>query len=293
MTNFGAIEKWYGGKALQTLRDSVIPTLAEAEAQGYWPKGASRRVCAALNKQAVAQKFARLHERGDREHAVLDAGGYRGLLCDVVKNRKNPYCGEGGQLVSAMQFGSFMHAPALLAVCDACDKLARNDAERHAVDRAREWCRDFAPVAELVKLLDSRRPPIRVTFGTISKTVLDNMVGDLAVKLDTARLPEFKTRWVEVEVKGRKQMVCYIEIVWPEGAVHNASRYARSSGAYHQCHACGHAIRNGWNWVPVVVDRADGAPFSFWIGKDCARNLFNAEVEGDAVFAERAAAVRR
>lgn len=292
MTNLHPIERWFSGKALQTIRDFVIPTLAAAEAQGYWPKGASRRVCAALNKQAVAQKFARSQDRRDREHEVLRAGGYSGLLCDVVLNRQNPYCGEGGKLVSAMMFGAFTHAPTLLATCDACERLTASEDEQRAIDRAREWCQDFAPVADLVRLLDSRRPPICIAFKTLSKTVIDNLFGSLHLDHGTLRTPETECWWEEVEVKGKKQQVMKCRILWPEGTKHNQSRYAYGSGNYNGCHACGHAIKRNDNWIPIVVDNTSGTPLSFWIGRDCARNLFGAEVEGDAIYEERAAVVR-
>lgn len=54
-----------------------------------------------------------------------------------------------------------------------------------------------------------------------------------------------------------------------------------TSASRHQCQACGHAIKNVFNWVPLVVDSAAGVPHAMWVGKDCAQTLFGVTVKGE------------
>jgi hypothetical protein len=73
-------------------------------------------------------------------------------------------------------------------------------------------------------------------------------------------------------------------VVWPEGTEHACSRFA-ASGSQNQCHACGHAIRNAFNWVPLVVENAEGVPHALWVGRDCAENLFGIKATGELEYA--------
>jgi hypothetical protein len=78
-------------------------------------------------------------------------------------------------------------------------------------------------------------------------------------------------------IKGKTVRLPVGRMLWPEGTTHRESRYAHGSS---NCHACGHQIRSPYNWVPLVAQTATG-PVSLWVGRDCARNLFQAEVTGD------------
>ncbi len=281
MTDFSSLLRWYTGKALTVARDYVLPTLAEAETLGYWPPGASRKVTAALNKCNVAHKFAKANDR--RDHRDGDAG----LLGDVFDVRGDSYYKatvRSNPLVHAMMFGSTSHAPACLVLADALFTFCVNDAERAALATARTWAADFAPVAELMARLDATRPKPVYVFATLSPTVLKNVNAAMGLNLTTVRSPEII--YVKVEnlaEDGTKFWVWEPEIVWPEGTVHNTSKFAYGTDRNNTCHACGHAIKNAFNWVPLLAD-AGTEPRSLWVGKDCARNLFGCKVTSEVEF---------
>ncbi len=277
------ILKWYTGKALTIIRDYVLPTLAQAERDGYWPKGASRKVTAALNKQAVAQKFARANDR--RYEDRRDGAVCEGLLGDVMENRTEWYKAKlnGDALVSAMMFGSFGLAPEYVELAHQLFHHVRNDAERAAVRTAFTWAEDFAPVAKLVATLDSRRPVPVIVCKTLSHTVLSNVGGAMGIALKSIAVPPMIIRWEKrTKANGEVFEIAVPEIVWPYGTRHGTSRYA--SGDH--CHACGHKIKNGFNWVPLVGGTANGY-VSLWVGRDCAKNLFECEVDGEADYGDR------
>ncbi len=287
--NFDAIRKWYSGKALTILDTYVIPTLTEAEAQGYWPKGASRKVTAALNKQTVAIKFANKQEVPRDRTGCRDASVTSGLLGCVCDDRAHWFGAKVSSwgLIHAMSFGFVQRAPELMETCNALAQYCANDAERDALAKAREWCIDCAPVAELLKLLDSRRPPIKVIFGTLSATVVKNFAVELQLDFTTIRVPPTESYWVTVKNKktGADEQVLKHRLIWPMGTRFNASRYSYTD-SNRQCQACGHAIKDPFNWVPLLIDGPGGKPFGFFIGRDCAKNLFGCHVEGDALFEE-------
>jgi hypothetical protein len=263
------IEKWYRGKALEVIRTFAIPTLLQAAADGYWPKGASRKVKAALSKQNVAAKFA----RANRD--VLEA------LADHENRWEATH--RGWEIAHSMQFGSLRGAAtvattvtglrAFIAPLQADEVTALGA----LLDTAETWAADFAPVASLVSALDATRPKPIIVLGSLSRTVADNVGTAMGVAFDTIEVPPTEWNWVEEEVNGTTVRVPVGRILWPDGTRHFMSRYAAGNG---QCHACGHGIRNPWNWVPLVAETASG-PVSLWVGRDCASNLFKAEVTGD------------
>lgn len=258
--------RWYTGKARAAMADFALPTLATARELGYWPAGTSRKVRAALNKQAVASKLGRKHQ-------------------DELRDLENTEAGAPWQIAHALTFASLARVQSVAEIAAAL--VARgglSPAVAEVVRQAADWAADFAPVAELVAILDSRRPAPVVVLGSLSPAVAANLGGTLGIRFESLRSPEVVARWIEVEIKGEKRQVQEIEIVWPEGTQHLRSRFAHGSRAGNeQCHACGHAIRDPYNWVPLVADGPDG-PMSLWVGRDCARKMFRAEVTGDAVY---------
>lgn len=267
------IEKWYSGKGLDTLRTYVLPTLAEAEKLGYWPKGASRKVKAALNKAKVAEKLG-------RENRVAWAGIGKGEWASV------------GQICeTALTYGQFEKAPDILVRIlglSAAQRipLSKEETRWGRGITAEQWARDFAPVANLVALLDRSRPRPTFVLGTLSPTVYANLGKALGVDFTSVRSPEIVWEWVEyVDGNGKKVRYQVGRIIWPEGTQHNKSRYYETD-SNQQCQACGHAIRNPWNWVPLLADGPQG-PLSLWVGRDCAGKLFGVKVDGDAQYEGR------
>lgn len=280
MSKYSQIERWYSGKALKVIQDYVLPTLAQAEANGYWPKGASRKVKAALNKQTVAAKFARANDRDWN----LREKNPSGRLVDITSERDGDRTRavRGWDVMHAMMFGLFENATKCLTTVWQLGQYSVNDAELEALKTAQDWAVDFKPVAELVKLLDSRRPRPVVVCKTLSPTVLRNVGGAMGVSLDSIQFPEIVWKWVTMLAKdGTEYQISVGEIKWPAGTRHNTSRFAAGTAHNEQCHACGHAIKRSDNWVPLLAQTPSG-PASLWVGRDCASKLFGCEVAGEA-----------
>lgn len=262
------LTRWYAGKALSVMRELVLPTLAEAAELGHWPKNTSRKVKAALNKQTIAIRWGEENEGTLRSIRALDGT-------------------DGWYLTFAMQFGNFQLAPSNVDLAQRLAPYASGD-QVDALAEAAAWARCFAPVADLVTTLDSRRPRPTCVFKTLSPTVAANVSRVIGVDLASVRSPDVKWEWVEVIINGKKLNMCRGRILWPDGTRHGLSKF---SGSGDCCEACGHLIRNPTNWVPLLFDadhpRHGKGPASLWVGRDCAKKLFSCEVSGDAVYQDR------
>lgn len=266
---FECILEWFSGKSRDTIVNFTIPALVESEQIGYWKKGVARTVHATLNKQNVAAKWSREVEKKFGQvsfgsfHLSYDHPLYEAQTC--------------------AQFGSFARAPKLLEALLAT--TFTEEEQPYAADAIR-WARAFAPIAELVKLLDARRPKRVIVMKTLSPTVAKNLGEHIGLDVATIQSPPMHGEWVEFMFKGQKVQVYEIVVDWPQGTIHNASRFHYSANNA-QCQACGHAIQNAYNWVPILAYDAEKVPLSLWVGRDCAEKLFGCEIEGDAIYKSR------
>jgi hypothetical protein len=288
---FESVLEWYSGKSLDTIVNFVIPALVECEGLGYWKKGVARTVKAALNKQNVAKKFARALDEQIGE-ADRWSQGHKRLGYDHPL-----YEGASDRL-----YGSYGRAPKHLTPDAKKKRDARGDftlsskagpvSANATIER---WAQAFAPVQELIELLDSRRPKPVFVMKTLSPTVAQNLSEHIGIDVSTLQTPAMHGEYVEVMFKGQKMSVYEIVIDWPEGTLHYRSRFLHSENN-ELCQACGHAIKDPYNWVPIlaygdaplahqVIDVvAKQVPYSLWVGRDCASKLFGCEVDGDAIY---------
>lgn len=305
---FENILEWYSGKARERIVNFAIPTLAECEELGYWKKGVSRTLKAALNKQNEARKFIDKSLTKRKQLAGSDAKVTNGDLLENLHGAKHTTKEmerglgtheKGFYLAHAMRFGSFGLAKKNIALAERLQPYAEK-ADRETFEAwgaALRWAKAFEPVAELIKLLDSRRPKPVIAFGgTLSPTVWANVGRAMEIEMSTLGAPPSHGEWVEKEmlINGKMQKVSVWEVTidWPKGTKHNMSKFVRNqeSGNW-LCQACGHAIKNPYNWVPLLAytkpDKVHGTPLSLWVGRDCAQKLFGCEVEGDAIYKNR------
>lgn len=266
MSDFNSLQKWFTGKALANLQ-ALLPALAQSEEQGYWVPGISRKVHAAITKVSGAtQKLGK------------QADAWYNSACNTATYGTVAY--QAGRAWHSVGF-AFYFASSLDDVLPAVkliEEFGESTAEQKVVlGKAREFVADLQPIRALVKKLDATRPvPVFTKLG-LSPTVTATLTEQLKLNVATIRFPEFETTWIETEGK----RIPVLKIIWPKGTIHGASRFAHGN----QCHACAHAIRNPYNWVPFVMDDAAGVPHSFWVGRDCAKNIFNVDVKGDAEYA--------
>jgi hypothetical protein len=292
---FDNLLEWFSGKSRETIVTFTIPALDDSAALGYWKKGVARKVRATLNKQNVAARWSR----------------------EVMKELKIDYQHPLYKGLITMCYGSYSLAPSML-ITEALNKLhakpyfftKKGTAQRTlphgtgllgwaikhhtplVIENVNEvierWARANAEVSELVNLLDARRPKPVIVMKTLSPTVASNISAHLGIDVSTIQSPPMRGKWVEFEHKGKKELVYVVTIDWPEGTQHNKSRFVHS-GNHQQCQACGHAIKDCFNWVPILAygPSEKTTPCSLWVGRDCAAKLFGCEVEGDAVYPER------
>ena len=269
--------QYFAGKArveAERALDDVTLSLADKR----WLKGASRRVKAALSKQAVAARWGKTQER--QEHNA----GAEGRLDDIMDVCGAEYF-RSTFLVYRLRWlvagGSFSHAARALTMVAEGRKYVKNKDESAALDYVEAWATAMLPLAEAVSYLDSLRPAPVFTFLGVSPTVTATLAQS-GFDHKTLRLPPVRREIIEETDKhGQTLRRIILVLEWPEGTVHSGIRFHGRSGNS-LCAACGHAIKNPFNWVPLLVDNAEGTPHSMWVGGDCARNLLGVRKDGDA-----------
>jgi hypothetical protein len=134
-------------------------------------------------------------------------------------------------------------------------------------------------ITSLMDRWDGTRPGVTFTHLGVSPTVTATLQGLEAVKVTVCPMEYKQVEEVNPET-GKVVYKTIVRLLWPEGTVHGASRYHATNNNF-QCQACGHAIKNAFNWVPLILWDTANKPKSLWVGRDCARNLFNIEMTGD------------
>ncbi len=246
--NAEAVLSYFSGKA-RVNAEAALPILLESIAQGYWVKGVSRKVVAALSKVNVAAKKA-------------------GPLRDVPTNFRKPET-TTYSVYSALAYGIVRADPINFAAIEA-----EHPELAEVLAYARAYVAAAKPVWDAIRVLDATRPPALFTTMQASPTVSATLKDLGAVSVTVCPL-EFDR--VESVVDGQTVISHVARLVWPEGTKHNTSRFA---SRFSCCAACGHKISNGFNWVPLILE-TDDAPPSFWVGRDCAKTLFGVDMTGD------------
>lgn len=254
--------KWFSGKALVNAKEALA-LLEESEKSGGWLPKSSRTVRARLTKHNVAQKFARKHQ--DQINRIGAQDGFR--------------FGPGSALTHAMLYGfrevnSTQMADAVLA--------AKTQEEKDLLHTCIGFLKDFYPVVLVIRELDRTRPKPVFTFLGVSPTITATLT-DMGMDLDLNTIRVCPGDWKRIDGtdKHGKLIVKWVYVlVFPAGTIHNASRYGCTNNNV-QCQACGHAIKNPFNWVPVLVDSKAGIPHSLFVGRDCAKSVFGIDMDGE------------
>ncbi len=159
------------------------------------------------------------------------------------------------------------------------DSLPLSDSAKATLDAAREWTTGWAPVLDAIEQLDATRPkPVFTPIGaspTVTRTL--EQLG-IVSSIETLRMCPIKwekEEYVDKQGKTAYKWVAYLDP--PVGTKRNSSRHASGN----HCHACGHAIRNPYNWVPLLVDDASGQIHLIMVGRDCSETLFGVKVTGE------------
>ncbi len=243
------ILNYFSGKSLENAKAALV-LLKQSEELGCWIPGASRKVTAALGKANLAAKL---------DKQWLASHSYK-----VSKRSSTAYF--------AVKYGSFCHT-------DGFDFSFEGEGEDFIPESILAFCRACQPVATLVKLLDNTRPKPVITSMGVSPTVTATITR-LNLKPESVRVCPVEWYEAKVLVNGKEQTQWKARLLWPAGTVHGASKF-HATKDNQQCQACGHAIKNPFNWVPLLVDGVDGKTYSLWVGKDCSKKLFGIEIKGE------------
>lgn len=125
---------------------------------------------------------------------------------------------------------------------------------------------------------DATRPAPTFTTEGASPTVTATLKD-----LDAVRVAVCEMEFKEVEYldkNGQKAFMTIAKLLWPVGIKHGTSRYSETCNNS-QCQACGHAIKNAFNWIPLVLTCSNGDTKSLWVGRDCAKTLFGIDMVGE------------
>jgi hypothetical protein len=246
-SQFEAVLRWFSGSSLVKAKEALELVDASVE-QGSWIPGASRKAWAAM-KPNVAKKTIKVDS------------GYKASKADSA-------------IHFAIAYGSF----------GGVAGLTLQDATRELNDDALEFYIDFQPLVDAMRKLDATRPVPTFTTMNASPTVSAELKRQGAVQVEVCPI-----RYEERSKTDEKGNVTYFMVAileWPEGTKHNTSRYAYGTATNNQCHACGHAIKRMFNWVPLVLTTEAGEKRSLWVGRDCAKTLFGVDMAGDLELAE-------
>jgi len=137
----------------------------------------------------------------------------------------------------------------------------------------------------IAELDDARPKPVLTKIGLSPKVTKTLQEMNLDIDLASIKYPEIAFRWVNkenvdgtpVRKNGKYVMEKEYYVKWPKDIVHGASRFGNTSLF---CEACGKHIPSGL-FAPVqALDRKSGKHVSFWLGLDCARNIFGVKDVG-------------
>lgn len=282
-TDHAPILLWFTGKGRIRAAEALTAVQASVD-QGFWAPGVSRSARAALSKANVARAC------GKRLDSVL-----KEIDANTRYERDDPtrvWRRIAYQAVMTLLYG-LPCAASLDQLASTRDGLADARATflpgksmRSMLDGAIQFVRVFQPLWDAMSLLDATRPPPVFTSLGVSPT-LTKTLDDLGIAADVDAITycPLEYYWVDVPAStpgGRVTRECRVRLLWPEGTRFGASRHARDHGRHRKCHACGHAIKNVFNWVPLILKAKDGGgPYGIWVGRDCAKSLFGVDMHGE------------
>lgn len=244
--------KWFTGKSLENAQ-IALKMVEESLKEGYWIKGTSRKVHSILTKANVAQKIAREYDYALHDFFGVDDRSYGHYMYMTLMYGKD--------------YRQFMN------VTTARRSTTNEDIQR-VISLYEQYIIDFSDIWAAVKQLDNTRPRPVFTTMNASPTISAELKRQGAVTVEVCPI-----EWEKVEDPKTGKISFWAVLVWPENTIHGSSRYTQKS--MDQCHACGHAIRNPFNWVPLILTDDKGQKKSLWVGRDCSATLFGVKMEGD------------
>jgi hypothetical protein len=253
--------QWFSGKSLEKAQQA-IGWVEQSLAQGYWVPKVSRTARAVLSKPNVAKKLFNQNK----------------WLEDLRVKGEEEFFNTGYQLDHAITYGDM---DALREVDFAkIYQLRISPKEREVLTQLEPFKAAFLEVWEALAVLDESRPIPEFTYLGVSPTLTATLEALKAEKVTVCPLKFVRKVRFTHEKEMQKYYVSVAVLNWPEGTQHCTSRY-QGTPQNQQCEACGHAIKNGYNWVPLILWGKDGVQRSLWTGRDCAQRLYGIKMTGE------------
>nr|BFD64790.1 hypothetical protein BdHM001_34710 [Bdellovibrio sp. HM001] len=256
------LKKSYSGKNLEAV-EAAIAMVNESVAAGFWLPRVSRKARAGFSKPSKAASRARTVYRGLSDKFYNAEGEERERLDKLkwIANDIQASAAYGREMPTKEEIEQVIH----LYPAGSLDYLKDN------VDV-------LSQIRETMNILDSLLPiPVVTELGFSPKVQATLLECNLRVDLSTVRFPDIERKVVEFTDKnGRKKYRVLYRLIWPEGTMHGASRFA--SGGH--CEACGKAIPSG-RFAPFqAFDKESGRHISLFVGSDCAKKIFGVRFAG-------------
>jgi hypothetical protein len=197
------------------------------------------------------------------------SGFYQGLA-DLSKQ---PYFGASFKLQQCLSFGQPYwgdEVPVLKTVPEPV---------------VRAWIHCTQELSRVSKLLDAARPkPVITQVGLSPKVTKTLTEMDLDIDLSTVREADLvRKEHQDVDKHGQPRftrdgepiMISYFVVKWTPGIKLNKSRFSGTGG----CEACGRPIPSR-QFVPIEALCSKQGLVGFWVGVDCAKNIFGIKDQG-------------
>jgi hypothetical protein len=249
------IRRFFGGKRL-AIFDEAVAVIRESVAQGGWVSRGAQRASKGLGKGIASHKAL--------SKPTIDYGDPRSQALF--------------RCYMAASYGTHLRQEELDVATD--DDL-RDLGPKVPIGVMRSWMGLMVALRAIFADLDASRTLPAVTEIGLSPKVTATLQ-DIGIDLDlsTRRMPPLDWRWVDArEIKdgrvvvilnpdGTPKQVKFYFVRWPDRTVFGSSRFS-----HRDCEACGKTIPSRM-FVPVLIDNRAGMPHGFWVGCDCARNIF-------------------
>jgi hypothetical protein len=208
-----------------------------------------------------------------------NSGFYQG--CGI----KMPYHYGQGDAAFALHMCLAYGSPCGVDVLDQIHRLFSTPVvKKHTVAFVKAWVALCMEKYEAMELLNSYRPlPVITAIGLSPKVTATLKEMALDINLPSIKMAEIKYHKVPALDRkghprfnqfGERMMDSIPYVAWTPGTVFGKSRFDCG------CQACGKRIPSGM-YVPIEADDLkSGDHCGFWIGCDCARNIFGVKDQG-------------
>jgi len=215
-----------------------------------------------------------------------DSGFYQGSGIDSRKVEKEHR--EFFPLFMTLQYGNLFQQRKPEHDLESLIKLLdKKTLRKYSLEFVRAWVELCNQKTIAIEHLNSLRPlPVKTEIGLSPKVTTTLKEMNLDIDLPSIKMAELDYFFIpKRSLKTREQLYgsngeCLLDkeyyVKWSKGIQHGMSRFNR----FGYCQACGKNIPSG-RFVPIEAhDKKSNNLVSFWVGCDCAKNIFGIKDDG-------------